>query len=76
VKPGPLLTALSADPLADVWIAIHQCDAGRFAPGKKIDAILTSQSHIFKVKNDSPMCSFCGNERFQLGNVLPVDPAA
>jgi hypothetical protein len=68
--------SLSRDPLADIWIAIRQLNAGRFALSEKIDAILTSQSQILKIKNDSAIFSFRRNERFQLGNVLLVDPTA
>jgi hypothetical protein len=52
-----LSVSLSRDPLPDIWIAIHQLNISRFALGEKIDAILTRQSHILKVKNDSAMCS-------------------
>jgi hypothetical protein len=51
VPRGLLAASLSGDPLANVWIAIHQCDAGRFAPVEKIDADPTRQSHILKVEN-------------------------
>jgi len=66
----------SRDPLADVWIAIHQRNAGRLAPSEKSNAILTGQSHIFEVEDDSAVCRFRGDERFQLRNVFPVDLAA
>src|SRR5580698_8234628 len=69
-------TSLPGDPLADVWIAVHQRNAGGFALRKKSYAILTCQSHIPEVKNDSPIFSFRADERFQLGNVLLVEPAA
>ena len=61
---------LSLDPLADVWIAIHQRDVGRFAPSEKIDAVLTCQSHILEVENDAAIFPFRADESFQLGNVL------
>ena len=67
---------LSRDPLADVWIAIHQRNAGCLALSEKSDAILTGQSHIPEVKNDAAIFSFRGDKRFQPGNVLFVDPAA
>src|SRR5277367_1524910 len=44
---------LSRDPLADVWIAIHQRNVSRFALREKIDAVLTCQSHILEVENDA-----------------------
>ena len=77
IKPVALTSfVVYGDPLADVWIAIRQRNAGHFAPSEKSDALLTGQSHILEVENDPAICSFCGNERFQLGNVLSVDPAA
>jgi hypothetical protein len=74
--PTLRLGSLSRDPLADIWIAIRQGNTGRFALSEKMDAVLTRQSHILKVKDDSALFSFRGDERFQFGNVLPVDPAA
>src|SRR5579863_7454459 len=74
--PALRLGSLSRDPLADVWIAIRQPDASRFALSEKIDAVLTRQSHILEVENDAPIFPFRGDECFQLGNVLLVDPAA
>jgi hypothetical protein len=67
---------LYPDPLADVWIAIRQRNAGRLAPSEKSNAILTGQSHIFEVEDDSAVFHFRGNEGFQLRNVLFVDLAA
>jgi len=67
---------LSRDPLAEVWIAIRQRNASRFALSKKSHAILTDQSQLLEVKNDATIFPFGGDERFQLGNVLFVDPAA
>jgi hypothetical protein len=61
---------LSGDPLADVWIAIHQRNVGRFALGEKIDAVLTCRSHILQVENDAAIFPFPADERFQIGNVL------
>jgi hypothetical protein len=77
----PLLYALraallSGDPFANVWIAIRQRDVRCFAPGQKIDAVLTCQSHIFQVENDAAALRFCGDDCFQLGDMLCVEPAA
>jgi hypothetical protein len=72
-------TSLSRDPLADVWVALHQRDSGRFAPREKIDAVLAGQSHIPEVQNDVATIlfrPFRADERFQFGNMLPVNPAA
>src|SRR5579863_5459590 len=69
-------SSLSRDPLAEVWIAIRQRNARRFALRKKSHAILTGQSQLLEVKNDSAIFPFSGDDRFQLGNVLFVDPAA
>ena len=69
-------SSLSRDPLAEVWIAIRQRNASRFALSKKSHAILTGQSQLLEVKNDAAIFPFGGDERFQLGNVLFVDPAA
>jgi hypothetical protein len=44
--------ALPGDPLADVWGAIHQQNATRFALSEEIDAVLTSQSYVLEVKGD------------------------
>ena len=75
--PYALLAALlSGDPFANVWIAIHQRDVRCFAPGQKIDAVLTGQSHILQVENDAAALFFRADECFQLGDVLCVDPAA
>jgi hypothetical protein len=46
---------LSRDPLADVWIAIHQRNVGSFALSEKSNAILTGQSHIFEIENDGDL---------------------
>jgi hypothetical protein len=67
---------LSGDPFANVWIAIHQRDVRCFAPGQKIDAGLTGQSHIFQVENHAAALFFRADECFQLGDMLCVDPAA
>ena len=67
---------LYPDPLADVWIAIRQRNAVRFAPSEKSNAILTGQSHIFEVQDDSAVFHFRRYERFQLGNMLLLDLAA
>ena len=67
---------LPGDPFANVWIAIHQRDVRCFAPGQKIDAVLTGQSHIFQVENDAAALFFRADECFQLGDMLCVDPAA
>jgi len=67
---------VSCDPLADVWIAIHQCNPRRLASSKKSHAILTGQSQLLEVKNDATIFAFGGEERFQLGYVFLVDPAA
>src|SRR5580692_9958163 len=67
---------LYLDPFADVWIAIHQGNAGRLALSEKSNAILTGQSHIFEVEDDLAVFHFRGNERFQFRNVLFVDLAA
>jgi hypothetical protein len=71
-----LAALLSGDPFANVWIAIHQRDVRCFAPGQKIDAVLTCQSHIFQVENDAPALSFRADECFQFGDMLCVDPTA
>src|SRR5579862_63453 len=68
-------TSLPGDPLADVWIAVHQRNTGGFALRKKSYAILTCQSHILEVENDMGIFPFRADERFQLGNVLFVEPA-
>src|SRR5580698_9321239 len=70
------IISLSRDPLADVWIAIRQHNVSRFALSEKSDAVLTGQSHILEVENDTAIFPFRADERFQLGNVLPVDPPA
>jgi hypothetical protein len=67
---------LYGDPLADVWITIRQRNAGHFTLSEKSDPILTGQSHIFEVEDDAAVFPFRADERFQLGNVLFVDPAA
>ncbi|MEP7354755.1 MAG: hypothetical protein ABI824_16115 [Acidobacteriota bacterium] len=67
---------MSRDPLADVWIAIHQRNAGRLALSEKIDAVLTRQGHILEIEGDAPIFPFRADECFQLGNVRLVDPAA
>jgi hypothetical protein len=67
---------LYPDPLADVWIAIRQRNAARFAPSEKSNAILTGQSHIFEVENDSAVFHFRGNEGFQFRSMLFVELAA
>ena len=71
-----LAALLSGDPFANVWIAIHQRDVRCFAPGQKIDAVLTCQSHIFQVENDAAALPFRADECFQLGDMLCVKPAA
>jgi hypothetical protein len=76
-KPAALVSiVLSRDPLADVWIAIRQRNAGRLALSEKTDAVLTGQNHIPEVENDAAIFSFRADEGFQLGNALFVDPAA
>ncbi|HEY1756167.1 MAG TPA: hypothetical protein VGG72_12275 [Bryobacteraceae bacterium] len=67
---------MSRDPLAEVWIAIRERNARRFALSKKSHDIRTGQSQLPEVKNDSAIFPFGGDERFQFGNVLFVDPAA
>src|SRR5580704_16497430 len=62
-------SSLSRDPLAEVWIAIRQRNARRFAPSKKSHAIVTGQSQLLEVKNDAVIFPFRGDESFQLGNV-------
>ena len=52
---------LSRDPLTDVGCAIHQHNVSRLALSEKIDAVLTYQSHIRKVKGDAPEPSFRGD---------------
>ena len=69
-------SSLSRDPLAEVWIAIRQRNASRFALRKKSHAILTGQSQLLKVENDAAVFPFGGDERFQFGNVLFFDLAA
>jgi hypothetical protein len=68
--------SLSRNPLAHVWIAIHQRNASRLALSEKIDAVLTGQSHILEVKSDWAIFSFCSDEFFQLNNILLVELAA
>src|SRR5438874_1792579 len=68
--------SFSGDPLANIRIAIHQRDASSFAPGEKIDAVLPRQSHIFQVEKDAAALRFRGDECFQLGDMLCVEPAA
>jgi hypothetical protein len=68
--------SLSRNPLSEVWIAIRQFNASRLALSKKSHAILTGQSQLLEVKNDATIFPFGVDERFQLGNVLFVDPAA
>src|ERR1700689_3605370 len=41
--------SLSRDPLANVWIAIHQRNASRLALSEKSDAVLARQGHILEV---------------------------
>ena len=55
---GPVL---SRDPLTDVGCAIHQYNVRRLALSEKIDAVLTYQSHILKVKDDAPQPPFRGD---------------
>jgi len=69
-------TVLYGDPLADVWIAIRQRNAGRFALSEKNDAILTGQSHIFEVQSDAAAFPFRADQGFQFGNVFFGNPAA
>ena len=71
-----LAASFSRDPLPNVWIAIRQRDASGFAPGEKIDTVLTCQSHIFQVENDASALRFRGDECFQLGDMLCVEAAA
>jgi hypothetical protein len=66
----------SGDPLADVWIAVCESDTGRFAPGKKIDAISTRQGHVFEIEVNAATFSFRADECFQFANVLLVDLSA
>jgi hypothetical protein len=54
---------LSRYPLADVWIAIPQCNPGSFAPSEKNNAILTGQGHILEIENDAAILGFQGNEQ-------------
>jgi len=68
--------SLSRDPLADIWIAIHQGDVSRFAPGQKTDAVFARQRHILEVENYAATFRLGGNECFQVGNMLFVQPAA
>jgi hypothetical protein len=67
---------LSRDPLAEVWIAIRERNARRFALRKKSHAIRTGQSQLLEVKNDSAIFPFGGDERFQLDDMLFADLAA
>jgi hypothetical protein len=67
---------LPRDPLPEVWIAIRQPNASRLALSEKSHAILTGQSQLLEVKNDLAIFPFSGDERFQFGNVLFVNPAA
>ena len=78
IKFPPMLLAalLSGDPFAYVWIAVHKRDVRCFAPGQKIDAGLTGQSHIFQVENDAAAFFFRAYECLQLGDMFCVDPAA
>ena len=77
ISPNALRAAfLSGDPFANVWIAIHQHDVRCFAPGQKIDAVLTCQSHILQVENDAAAIRFRGDECFQFGDMLCVEAAA
>src|SRR5580693_1407869 len=46
-------SSLSRDPLAEVWIAIRQRNASRFALRKKSHAILPGQRQFLKVKHDA-----------------------
>ena len=73
---GLLSVSLSGDPLADIWFAIHQRNVIRFALSEKIDAVLTRQSHVLEVENDAAILLFHGDERFQVGDAVFVDPAA
>jgi hypothetical protein len=68
--------SLSRDPLAHVWIAIHQRDVSRLALSEKIDTVLPGQSHILEVKSDSAILSLRPDEFFQLNNILLVELAA
>jgi hypothetical protein len=58
LRSGPVL---SRDPLTDVGCAIHQHNVSRLALSEKIDAVLTYQSHILKVKGDAPQPPFRGD---------------
>jgi hypothetical protein len=55
LRSGPFF---SRDPLTDVGCAIHQHNVSRLALIEKIDAVLTYQSHILKVKDDAPQPPF------------------
>jgi hypothetical protein len=68
--------SLSRNPLAHVWIAIHQLNISSLALSEKIDAVLTGQSHILEVKSDWAIFSLCPDEFFQLNNILLVELAA
>jgi hypothetical protein len=59
-----------------VRITVHQRNAGRLALSEKVHAVLARQSHILQVKNDTTISPLRADQRFQLGNVLFVDPAA
>ena len=67
--------SFSRDPLADIWIQIDQRNAGRLAPSEKIDAVPAGQSHILEVENNVTVRPFQTDERFQLRNMLFVNPA-
>ena len=72
----PASRLLPRQPLAYVWRAIHQPDAGRFAPGEKINSVLPCQNQILHVKNDGPDACFPPNQRFQLGYAFFVQSPA
>src|SRR3982750_2327636 len=44
---------LSGDPLADVWIAIHERNVTVFAVSQKVDAVLTCQGQVLEVEGDA-----------------------
>ena len=51
-------------------------DVSRFASGQKINAVFARKSHILEVENDAATLGLRTNERFQLGDMLFVEPAA
>jgi hypothetical protein len=67
---------LSADPLADIWITIHQRNISRFALSQKIDAALTCESHILKVERNTAALPFRSDECIQAGHMFFIDSTA